>query len=96
MRSTSQLSITLPKSLASLVKARVASGHYASESEVIRDGLRALLDRERAIDAWLQRDVVPTMEALRADRSRALSGDEVRRQLGSGRKKPAVKRGRST
>lgn len=31
------------------VKARVRMGDYASESEVIREGLRALMARERAV-----------------------------------------------
>jgi len=54
MRSTRQLSITLPTEMAALVKARVSSGAYASESEVIRDGLRALQARERAVESWLR------------------------------------------
>ncbi len=32
------------------VKARVRMGDYASESEVIREGLRALMARERAVE----------------------------------------------
>jgi antitoxin ParD1/3/4 len=50
MRSTQQMSITLPLEMAALVKAKVAAGEYASESEVIRDGLRELLARDRAMD----------------------------------------------
>ena len=41
MRSTQQFSVTLPNEMADHVRAKVASGEYASESEVIRDGLRA-------------------------------------------------------
>ena len=41
MRTTQQFSITLSNTLADAVKSRVATGEYASESEVIRDGLRA-------------------------------------------------------
>ncbi|MFT3964402.1 MAG: type II toxin-antitoxin system RelE/ParE family toxin [Sphingobium sp.] len=37
--------MTLPKDMAAQVRAKVASGEYASESEVIRDGLRALQAR---------------------------------------------------
>lgn len=54
MRSTRQMSITLPYVLADAVKARVTSGAYASESEVIREGLRALSERERAIEEWFR------------------------------------------
>jgi putative addiction module CopG family antidote len=42
MRTTQQLSITLPNEMADAVKAKVQAGEYATESEVIRDGLRAL------------------------------------------------------
>ncbi len=53
MRSTQQFSITLPNQMADVVKAKVATGEYATESEVIRDGLRALLARDRALESWL-------------------------------------------
>ena len=42
MRTTQQMSITLPKAMAELIKAKVQSGEYATESEVIREGLRAI------------------------------------------------------
>jgi antitoxin ParD1/3/4 len=42
MRTTQQFSVTLPIEMANLVKTKVAGGEYATESEVIRDGLRAL------------------------------------------------------
>ncbi len=45
MRRTRQLSFTLPNELAEAVKANVATGEYATESEVIRDGLRTLMAR---------------------------------------------------
>ena len=54
MRTTQQLSITLPNDMADVVKTKVKTGEYASESEVIRDGLRALLARDRAVESWLQ------------------------------------------
>lgn len=81
MRSTQQLSITLPKEMAQLVRAKVEAGEYASESEVIRDGLRTLLARDRVVDAWLQDQVGPAFDALRADPSRAVSVDEIRASL---------------
>ena len=42
MRTTQQFSITLPNEMADIVKRKVAAGEYATESEVIRDGLRVL------------------------------------------------------
>lgn len=81
MRTTQQLSITLPNDMADVVKEKVRSGEYASESEVIRDGLRALLARDRAIENWLVQQVGPAYDALKADPSRALTADEVRARL---------------
>ena len=81
MRSTQQLSITLPNEMAALVKAKVATGEYASESEVIRDGLRALLARDRAVDSWLHEQVAPAYDALKANLGRAVSIDQVRATL---------------
>ena len=49
MRTTQQFSITLPHEMAEMVRTRVESGEYASESEVIRDGLRALEMHDRAL-----------------------------------------------
>lgn len=81
MRTTQQLSITLPNEMANVVKTKVQTGEYASESEVIRDGLRALLARDRAVDAWLHNQITPAYDALKADPSRAVSADHVRARL---------------
>lgn len=81
MRSTQQFSITLPFQMAEAVKAKVAAGEYATESEVIRDGLRALMARDRALESWLVGQVAPAYDALKADPSRAVSIDEVRARL---------------
>lgn len=40
MRTTQQMSFTLPIEMANAIKAKVRQGEYASESEVIREGLR--------------------------------------------------------
>jgi len=81
MRSTQQFSVTLPNEMATEVRAKVASGEYASESEVIREGLRALQARERAVEHWLRNEVVPTYHAMKADPSRGSSLADVRTAL---------------
>ena len=81
MRTTQQFSITLPLEMAEAVKAKVAAGEYVSESEVIRDGLRVLLARDRLIETWLREQVVPAFDAMKADPSRAVSIDAVRARL---------------
>ena len=81
MRTTQQMSITLPNDMADVVKAKVRTGEYASESEVIRDGLRALMARDRAVESWLHNQVGPAYDALKADPSRAVTADQVRSRL---------------
>lgn len=92
MRSTQQFSITLPNEMADAVKAKVAGGEYATESEVIRDGLRALLARDRAVESWLRTQVGPAYDALKADPSRAISADQVRARLAEEHRKATSKR----
>lgn len=81
MRTTQQMSITLPNDMAEVVKAKVQGGEYASESEVIRDGLRTLMARDRAVESWLHSQVGPAYDALKADPARAVTADQVRARI---------------
>ncbi|WMT87566.1 type II toxin-antitoxin system ParD family antitoxin [Pelagibacterium sp. 26DY04] len=81
MRTTRQMSVTLPNEMADMVKAKVTSGEYASESEVIRDGLRVLAAREKAMEAWLRNEVVPAYDAMKADPERGFSAQQVRSRI---------------
>ena len=91
MRSTQQFSITLPNEMAEAVRAKVASGEYATESEVIRDGLRVLLARDRAVEDWLRSDVAAAYDALKADPSRAVGVSAVKARLAAAHKKASAK-----
>ncbi|MBA1346942.1 MULTISPECIES: ribbon-helix-helix domain-containing protein [Rhizobium] len=81
MRTTQPLTITLPLEMAQMVKAKVSSGEYATESEVIRDGLRTLAARDAAVEKWLRDEVLPTYDEMKAHPERALSAEEVRQRL---------------
>jgi Arc/MetJ-type ribon-helix-helix transcriptional regulator len=79
MRTTQQLSITLPNDMADVVKTKVKTGEYASESEVIRDGLRALLRviaPSSPASARSARRMTPQSRP-----SRAVTADQVRARL---------------
>lgn len=77
MRTTQSLSITLPHEMAQMVKAKVSSGEYATESEVIRDGLRTLAARDAAVERWLREEVVPTYDAVLSDPGSTLEASEA-------------------
>ena len=85
MRTTRQLSITLPNDMADTLRQRVASGEYASESEVVRDGLRALFARDHAVESWLRDEAAAAYDALNTDPSRAVSPQQVRARLAAER-----------
>jgi antitoxin ParD1/3/4 len=55
MSTTQQFSITLPLDMADAVERKVKSGAYASVSKVVR----ALLERDAAVERWLREEVVP-------------------------------------
>lgn len=72
---------TLPNNLANALKERVASGVHASESKVIRDGLRALFSQKEAVEWWLRTEVVAAYDELRADPSKTISSEDMRAHL---------------
>ena len=91
MRSTQQFSITLPVEMAELVERKVLSGAYASVSEVMRDGLRGLMEREAAVECWLREEVVAGHAEYMADTSKGVPADQV---LGRIRARRAANRSR--
>jgi putative addiction module CopG family antidote len=64
-----------------LVKDKVKSGAYASESEVIRDGLRALQAQDGALDQWLRTEGVARYDAYHAGSARGRPAADVFRRL---------------
>ena len=81
MRTTRQLSITLPNEMADALRERVKSSEYASESEVIREGLRGSVGARWAIETWLRGEAADAFDALVADPSRGVSADDLRARL---------------
>ena len=77
MRTTRQFSITLPDDMAVMVQRKVESGDYASASEVMREGLRALQSRDAVIERWLREEVVPSYEKYLSDPSTGIPAQDV-------------------
>jgi putative addiction module CopG family antidote len=67
--------------MAAMVKAKVASGEYATESEVIRDGLRTLQARDAAIESWLRSEVAKSYDEYAGDPSIGIPAEEVMARL---------------
>ena len=78
--------------MADALKARVAGGEYATESEVIFEGLRALIAQDQAIERWLHIEVAAVYHELKADPSRTLTPDQVRVSLVQARSRRAAMR----
>ncbi|MEX2036176.1 MAG: type II toxin-antitoxin system ParD family antitoxin, partial [Xanthobacteraceae bacterium] len=77
MRKTKSLSITLPHDMAQLVKDKVASGDYATESEVVREGLRALRLQDAALEQWLRTEGVARYDAYHRGEGAGRPASEV-------------------
>lgn len=69
--------ISLPDEHADFVDKLVTSGAYASASEVVRAGLRALQERDAVVERWLREEVVPVYDAMQEDPSRAIPAEDV-------------------
>lgn len=77
MAAAEKRTFSLPSEQAEFIDDLVSSGAYATSSEVIRAGLRALQERDAAVERWLREEVVPVATAMLADPHRALPADQV-------------------
>jgi antitoxin ParD1/3/4 len=77
-QSFEKFSITLPGEMARVIHQRVSSGDYGSASEVIREAMRAWLQRERrlaVLDAAMARGIAELDAGLGRDT------EQVRKEL---------------
>ena len=78
MPAVEKRTFSLPSAQARYVDALVETGTYATASEVIRAGLRALQERDAAVGRWLLDEVVPVHDAMQRDPGRDISAEDVR------------------
>ena len=83
MSHAAKRTISLPPEQAAFVDDMVASGRFASASDVVGAGLRALQDRDDAVERWLREEAAPAYDALLADPARAFSREQVLERLHS-------------
>ncbi len=77
MQNTQQFNITLPLDLAEVIEGKIKSGAYASVSEIVRDGVCALLERDAAVEQWLRDEVIAGHEEYLADPSQGIPADAI-------------------
>jgi antitoxin ParD1/3/4 len=73
MAATEKRTFSLPAEQAAFIDQLVRSGTYATSSEVIRAGLRALQERDAAVERWLREEVAPTYDALTTNPDKVIS-----------------------
>ena len=76
------MNVSLTPELERYVASKVEGGLYGSQSEVIREGLRLLIERDRLLEARMaefREEVAVGMEEAR--RGELIGDEEVRRRL---------------
>jgi antitoxin ParD1/3/4 len=78
MQSAEKLSITLPPEMAHFIRQKVDSGLYGSNSEIIREAMRGLMERERRLERL---DGAIALGLADAEAGRVQEIEAVRREL---------------
>lgn len=81
MSNARQIKVTVSSEMAEIIEQKIASGEYASEAEVFRDGLRALFARDGAIDDWLRTEVTSAFDLSVSQPSTVMSAQEAKARL---------------
>jgi antitoxin ParD1/3/4 len=69
--------VSLPSEQGRYIDRLVDSGAYASVSEVVRAGLRALEERDAAVERWLRTEVAQAYDELDADPGSSVPAEDV-------------------
>jgi antitoxin ParD1/3/4 len=78
----SKMNVSVGKEFEEFVRGKVESGDYASVSEVVRDGLRLLKEKELLLEARLQSLRGEIQKGIdQAERGELLDGEEVMAEL---------------
>ncbi|WP_315838177.1 type II toxin-antitoxin system ParD family antitoxin [Bradyrhizobium prioriisuperbiae] len=77
MSNSEKRTFSLPAEHTAFIDTLVSSGAYASGSEVVRAGLRALQERDAAVERWLREEVAPVYDAMKANPARGISAEQA-------------------
>ncbi len=87
MTGLSKRTISLPAEHDAFIETKLKAGTYASASEVVRAGLRALQERDEAVEAWLRNEVVAAYDEMQKHPERGIPIDEAFKRLDARLKK---------
>ena len=85
------MNISLPEQMEEFVRHKVAVGDYETASEVVREGLRLLKQRDNLWKAEVQNQIKQGMDSIRAGRS--IEAQQVKAQMAVFKKKWQKNRG---
>ncbi len=81
MAAVEKRTFSLPAEQAGYIDALVASGTFASASEVVRAGLRALQERDAVVERWLRTEVAEAYDALQRAPDEVIPAEDVAAEL---------------
>ena len=85
VENTTQITLTLPKNVLEIVRARVGAGQYPTESAAIEaaiiESLLSPPSDDELSGEYLRREVLPVLDAMNAHPARGLTLDQVRESL---------------
>ena len=76
MSALREIRILVPENVENLLRQKMETGNYASEAEIIADGLAAIEDRDDSVEQWLANDVAQAYDRWHVDR-KSFSLDEA-------------------
>jgi antitoxin ParD1/3/4 len=78
---TQEFTVTLPKDVVEIIRSKVSSGEYASESAFIEDAIVEMAifaDQDPSgFERWIATEGVRRYDAMKADPSRGLTTEQV-------------------
>jgi antitoxin ParD1/3/4 len=75
-QSTESITVTLPPEISARVRAKIESGEYPNEIEVIQHGIDSL-DEIPPLEPWQLKEVLEICAELDADPSLVVTGEEL-------------------
>ena len=81
MPASRSITITLSEDMNEFVEAKIGSGEFASESDVVVEALRCLAEEDAEFERWVEDEVVPALKTFEAKPSGSFTLEETRQRL---------------